>query len=57
VLDAYRRLPDGFKESAIIRSPGKDLMNSIARAVLMAYTYDPEPDRSTWRRRCARASS
>lgn len=45
LLDSYRRLPDGFKESAIIRAPGKDLMNSIARAVLMAYTYDPEPDR------------
>jgi len=45
LLDVYRRLPDGFKESAIIRSPGKDLMNSIARAVLMAYTYDPEPDK------------
>ena len=45
LLDSYRRLPDGFKEGAIIRSPGKDIMNSIARAVLMAYTYDPEPDR------------
>ena len=45
LLDSYRRLPDGFKESAIIRAPGKDLMNSIARAVLMAYTYDPAPDR------------
>ena len=45
LLDSYRRLPDGFKESAIIRAPDKDLMNSIARAVLMAYTYDPEPDR------------
>ncbi len=45
LFDSYRRLPDGFKEGAIIRSPGKDLMNSIARAVLMAYTYDPDPDR------------
>jgi citrate synthase len=45
LLDSCRRLPDGFKESAIIRAPGKDLMNSIARAVLMAYTYDAEPDR------------
>lgn len=45
LLDSCRRLPDGFKESAIIRAPGKDLMNSIARAVLMAYTYDPVPDR------------
>lgn len=44
-LDVLRRLPDGFKESAIIRSPGKDIMNSIARAVLMAYTYDPAPEK------------
>ncbi len=33
-----------FKENAIIRRPGKDLMNSIARAVLTAYTYDTTPD-------------
>ena len=45
LLDSHRRLPDGFKESAIIRAPGKDLMNSIARAVLMAYIYDPTPDK------------
>jgi citrate synthase len=43
-LDAQRRLPDGFKEGAIIRAPGKDIMNSIARAVLTAYLYDPQPD-------------
>ncbi len=44
LLAQFRRLPDGFKERAIMRAPGKDLMNSIARAVLMAYTYDPNPD-------------
>ncbi|MFZ4396135.1 MAG: citrate/2-methylcitrate synthase [Kiritimatiellia bacterium] len=44
LLDAHRRLPDGFKEGAIIRAPGKDIMNSIARAVLTAYLYDPQPD-------------
>ena len=44
LLAEYRRLPDGFKENAIIRSPGKDIMNSIARAVLMSYTYDSAPD-------------
>ena len=44
ILAEYRRLPDGFKENAIIRAPGKDIMNSIARAVLTAYTYDSEPD-------------
>jgi len=45
LLAQRRNLPDGFKENAIIRDPGRDLMNSIARAVLMAYTYDPTPDR------------
>ena len=45
LLDTCRRLPDGFKERAIIRSPGKDIMNSIARAVLTAYLNDPAPDR------------
>ena len=44
LLAEHRRLPDGFKEQAIIRAPGKDLMNSIARAVLTAYTYDTTPD-------------
>jgi len=44
LLDAHRRLPDGFKEGAIIRAPGKDIMNSIARAVLTAYLYDSQPD-------------
>lgn len=44
LLAEHRRLPDGFKESAIIRAPGKDIMNSIARAVLTAYTFDDGPD-------------
>lgn len=44
ILAEHRRLPDGFKENSIIRAPGKDLMNSLARAVLGAYTYDPTPD-------------
>ena len=44
ILAEHRRLPDGFKERAIIRSPGKDLMNSLARAVMTAYIYDTTPD-------------
>ncbi len=47
ILESHRRLPDGFKEGAIIRAPGKDLMNGIARAVLTAYLYDPTPDDSS----------
>ena len=44
LLAEHRRLPDGFKEKAIVHAPGMDLMNSIARAVLTAYTYDTTPD-------------
>ena len=44
LLAENRRLPEGFKENAIMRAPGKDIMNSIARAVLTAYAYDTTPD-------------
>lgn len=45
VLAQQRRLPEGFKEDAIMRAPSRDLMNSIARAILMAYNYDSAPDK------------
>ena len=38
----HRRLPDGFKEQAIMRAPGKDIMNSIARAVQAAREKYPQ---------------
>ena len=44
ILAEHRRLPEGFKENAIMRAPGKDIMNAIARAVLTAYAYDSTPD-------------
>jgi citrate synthase len=44
ILGEYHTLPSGMKERAIMRAPGKEMMNALARAVLMAYTYDPEPD-------------
>ena len=43
VLDANRRIPAGLKD-AILRNPGDDLMNSVTRAILGAYTHDPNPD-------------
>ena len=43
-LEHLRRLPDGFKEDAIMRAPGRDVMNSIARAVLTSFLYDDSPD-------------
>ena len=44
ILAEHRRLPEGFKENAVMRAPGQDIMNSIARAVLTAYAYDTTPD-------------
>ena len=41
-IGAYRKLSDGFKETAIMRNPPKDLMNALARTVLFAYAFDPE---------------
>ena len=42
LLAEHRRLPDGFKENAIMRNPSKDIMNAMARAVLFAYAFDPD---------------
>jgi citrate synthase len=39
-LSLYRKLSDGFKENAIFRSPSRDIMNALARAVLFAYAFD-----------------
>jgi len=45
LLGSMRKLSDGFKESAIMHNPPRDLMNALARAVLFAYAFDPEdPD-------------
>ena len=41
-IGAYRKLSDGFKETAIMKNPPKDIMNALARAVLFAYAFDPE---------------
>ncbi|MGI6497018.1 MAG: citrate synthase [Kiritimatiellia bacterium] len=43
-LDAFRSLPEAFTQNAILRVPGADIMNSLARAVLAAFLYDPDPD-------------
>lgn len=39
-LGEFRRLSDGFRDNAIMSNPSKDLMNSMARAVLFAYAFD-----------------
>lgn len=43
VIDANRSLPYSLMEK-IVRSPGRDIMNGLARAVLGAYLDDQAPD-------------
>jgi citrate synthase len=39
-----RELPEGFKENMILKAPSKDIMNKIARSVLVLYSYDENPE-------------
>lgn len=40
VLDSQRELPDGFTASSIMRATPNDIMNALARSVLLLYSYD-----------------
>ena len=40
VLDSQRELPDGFTASSIMRAMPHDIMNALARSVLLLYSYD-----------------
>ena len=44
VLDSYRNLPNGFAEDMIMRAPSRDIMNKLARSVLVSYSYDKDAD-------------
>lgn len=43
-LSAYRTLPSSFTRDMILKAPGKDMMNILARCVLALYAYDDNPD-------------
>lgn len=43
-LDAHRELPDGFTASKIISTPSPDIMNLLARSVLVLYADDPNAE-------------
>lgn len=43
-LGSLRELPDNFVEDMIMKSPSKDIMNKLARSVLVLYSYDDNPD-------------
>ena len=43
-IDEQRELPDGFTESIVFRQTAPDLMNLLARSVLLVYSYDPNAE-------------
>lgn len=44
LLAKYRSLPTSFVRDFIMKSPSKDMMNSLARSVLALYSYDDRAD-------------
>ncbi len=40
----HRALPKGFTEDMILKAPSADIMNKLARSVLVCYSYDSNPD-------------
>lgn len=44
LLNDYRSLPPKFTRDIIMKAPSSDLMNTLARSVLMLYYYDDNPD-------------
>ena len=44
VLAERRDLPKNFTRDVIMKAPSPDMMNNLARSVLMLYTYDPKAD-------------
>jgi citrate synthase len=44
VLGENRALPEGFTENMILKAPSRDVMNKLARSVLVCYSYDKNPD-------------
>lgn len=47
-LDAQRELPDGFTATKIMSTTSPDLMNTLARSVLMLYADDPEAENRSY---------
>ncbi len=44
VIAECRALPDEFVEDMIMKNPSKDIMNKMARCVMMLYSFDENPD-------------
>lgn len=46
-LSDYRTLPSSFVRDMILKAPGTNMMNILARCVLALYAYDENPDEIT----------
>ncbi|NLX75782.1 MAG: citrate/2-methylcitrate synthase [Clostridiaceae bacterium] len=44
VLSYHRCLPDGFVRDIIMKAPSVNIMNKLASTILVAYSYDPNPE-------------
>ncbi len=42
ILASKNALPDGFTEDMILKAPSSNIMNKLARSVLVLYSYDSE---------------
>ncbi len=47
LLGNNRDLPDNFFNDMILKSPTKDIMNSLARSILALYSYDDNADNTS----------
>ncbi len=44
LLGSHRELPERFNEDMIMKAPSANVMNKLARCVLASYSYDNNPD-------------
>lgn len=44
VLGHFRKLPEDYVRDNILKAASKDVMNKLAKLVLIKYSYDPDPD-------------
>lgn len=44
LLSYYQKLPEDFARDMILKAPSKDIMNGLARSVLVLYSFDDNPD-------------
>jgi citrate synthase len=44
LMSFYRETPETFIRDVILKLPGKDVMNGLARYILAMYNFDDEPD-------------